>query len=419
MAANFLAFAEPATELWSQTPASQALPTRPSLELSDLPQALRGLFGDTSEPASSSASSSSVLVAGCALAAVATMSFAGAQLRRSRRAASRMSGLRLPPPRLGVSALRAEQTAKTVTDAQKKRPGGVPTKGMSEGMQAELMQRQALVREANAKATPVPTSFEQTVGWACAAAVNAAEGGKLRQTMYFSAGGEEMTGNLSGNFGEVFIFAEELVMSLAASDAMDGARIKVVFSDIGAQGMASSRWDLSEAENIELSYLPQINQQTPANPAQQYQLDELCDCDFMILVAPIESDLPAVLLLVDEVNKTGREIPFVMLNPRLLSKEYNINRNTIRSFKRMINNMTETFHLEQIDSPDEDMTLNPAVIARVYPRPFSVWEDCPEDPDAVDGYFLLDINDELPPRFEELRELLTFSQEARRALIGS
>eukprot|EP00929_Paragymnodinium_shiwhaense_P053804 TRINITY_DN2696_c0_g2_i1.p1 TRINITY_DN2696_c0_g2~~TRINITY_DN2696_c0_g2_i1.p1 ORF type:complete len:419 (-),score=88.90 TRINITY_DN2696_c0_g2_i1:260-1516(-) len=418
MSANaFLAVAGPPTEIWSQTLSSQApLTTRPPIEVSASPHALQGLPADAAGSAQSSASSSSTLVAGCALAVVASMSLAGRHLRRSRRAWS-TTGPRRPLQR-GVSALRAEKT-KWEVDAGKKRPGGVPTKGMSEGMQAELMQRQALVREANSKATPVPSSFEQTVGWACAAAVNAAEGGKMRQTMFFSAGGEEMSGNLSGNFGEVFIFAEELVMNLAASDAMEGARIKVVFSDIGAKGMAASRWDLSETDNIMLSYLPQINQQTPANPAQQAQLDDLCDTDFMILVAPIESDLPSVLLLVDALNQTGKEVPFIMLNPRLLSKEYNINRNTIRSYKRMVNNMTETFHLEQVDSPDEDMVLNPAVIARVYPRPFSVWEDCPEDPDAVDGYFLLDINDELPPRFEELRELLSFSYEARSALMGS
>lgn len=40
--------------------------------------------------------------------------------------------------------------------------------------------------------------------------------------------------------------------------------------------------------------------------------------------------------------------------------------------------------------------MNSAVIVRVWPRPYSVWEDNPEDPEAIDGYFLLDVNEKQP-----------------------
>ena len=33
----------------------------------------------------------------------------------------------------------------------------------------------------------------------------------------------------------------------------------------------------------------------------------------------------------------------------------------------------------------DPLPLNSAVIVRVWPRPYSVWEDNPEDPEAIDG----------------------------------
>lgn len=46
-------------------------------------------------------------------------------------------------------------------------------------------------------------------------------------------------------------------------------------------------------------------------------------------------------------------------------------------------------------TPCQDpLPLNSAVIVRVWPRPFSVWEDNPEDPESIDGYFLLDVNEQ-------------------------
>lgn len=44
----------------------------------------------------------------------------------------------------------------------------------------------------------------------------------------------------------------------------------------------------------------------------------------------------------------------------------------------------------------DPLPLNSAVIVRVWPRPYSVWEDNPEDPEAIDGYFLLDVNEKQP-----------------------
>lgn len=45
-------------------------------------------------------------------------------------------------------------------------------------------------------------------------------------------------------------------------------------------------------------------------------------------------------------------------------------------------------------SCQDPLPLNSAVIVRVWPRPFSVWEDNPEDPESIDGYFLLDVNEQ-------------------------
>ena len=38
-----------------------------------------------------------------------------------------------------------------------------------------------------------------------------------------------------------------------------------------------------------------------------------------------------------------------------------------------------------VSQRQDPLPLNSAVIVRVWPRPYSVWEDNPEDPEAIDG----------------------------------
>mmetsp|Transcript_7861 Transcript_7861/g.12519 ORF Transcript_7861/g.12519 Transcript_7861/m.12519 type:complete len:100 (-) Transcript_7861:73-372(-) len=76
------------------------------------------------------------------------------------------------------------------------------------------------------------------------------------------------------------------------------------------------------------------------------------------------------------------------------------------------------FHLEQYEPPEDKelIPLNPAVITRVWPRPFSVWEDNPDDPDSIEGYFLLDVNDVRAPNGDDMVAFLTMSRKATKDL---
>ncbi|CAK9054373.1 DUF1995 domain-containing protein [Durusdinium trenchii] len=84
----------------------------------------------------------------------------------------------------------------------------------------------------------------------------------------------------------------------------------------------------------------------------------------------------------------------------------------LNKFRAFESTLLPVFHLEQFD-PDDDkdpIPLNSAVVVRVWPRPFSVWEDNPEDPEAIDGYFLLDVND---TRAQDPEDCLTFLKGSR------
>ena len=59
----------------------------------------------------------------------------------------------------------------------------------------------------------------------------------------------------------------------------------------------------------------------------------------------------------------------------------------------------------------DPLPLNSAVIVRVWPRPYSVWEDNPEDPEAIDGYFLLDVNEKQPQDLLEKHNTHTLTQQ--------
>eukprot|EP00971_Amphidinium_carterae_P007406 147053-Amphidinium_carterae.1 len=62
--------------------------------------------------------------------------------------------------------------------------------------------------------------------------------------------------------------------------------------------------------------------------------------------------------------------------------------------------------------------LNEAVVMRVWPKSFTIWEDNPTDPAAVDGYFLLGLRDDVPSRPDVMRLLTSSSQKFKQRGFG-
>lgn len=295
------------------------------------------------------------------------------------------------------------------------RVGTNPTKQFSAEAQEAIKQNEQLAQATLEAATPVPQSFQQAVSWAGAASLQAAEAGKDRQTMYFNAGNSES--DMSGEISNVLQFAEQLTKLLASSGAVE-KRVKAVFTDMGASAMAVQRWE-PLPEKLDLTYLPPISMNKGSTQEEKRQLKAIFDdAGILVIIAPRQQELPALLQLFEVMSSEGADMPLVMLNPRLITNRQAAAGAMMRSYGQMLQTLAPVFHLEQIEPTEKDGSgdLNDAVLARVWPRPFSVWEDNPDDPDAVDGYFLLDLNESEAPSTGTVIELLTLSRQAAKRL---
>lgn len=263
-------------------------------------------------------------------------------------------------------------------------------------------------------ATPVPQSFEQSVSWACSAVMEAAEKGQTRQTVYFSAGASDS--QVGGALGAVLPFAEQFVKAMASIQAAQGGVVRVLFSDLGAKSSCQNRWE-PLPKGLVLDYFPpMLRGQEAATGEDKFRLLEILQADMLIAVATTQTELPALLYLMQEMKNTGTEVPLVLVNARLISNTYVAAGALLKQYRSFEKSLTPTFHLEQYD-PAEDSGLNSAVIARVYPRPFSVWEDNPNDPEAIDGFFLLEISDADMPSIEAVEELLKASKDISQKML--
>mmetsp|Transcript_34880 Transcript_34880/g.76117 ORF Transcript_34880/g.76117 Transcript_34880/m.76117 type:complete len:382 (-) Transcript_34880:88-1233(-) len=293
----------------------------------------------------------------------------------------------------------------------------VPTQQFSQEVRDGAIMRDEMVQSSIEAATPVPQSFSQAVTWACSAALQAAEAGNSRQTMFFNAGGK--TKDVNGEIGGVLAFAEQFATLLVGAEPLEGGKVRVIFSDMGAASMARVRWE-PLPEGLELDYFPQVIQGQDATTEMKMQLRDMLDAAFLVVVAPKQAETPALLQLFKVMGEAGRDIPVVIMNQNCVQDTAIAASSMLRAFGSLRKTLVPTFHLEQHEPPeDDDDMLNPCVVARVWPRPYSVWEDNPDDPDAIDGYFLLDLNDVEAPDSEEIEELMRFSRNATRTLAES
>lgn len=270
------------------------------------------------------------------------------------------------------------------------------------------------VQAALEAATPVPQSFDQATAWACAAVLNAAEAGRMKQTIFFNSGTSEA--DISGDLGLVLSFVEQFGKMLTQAKPLEGGNVRVLFNDLGSSALATQRWtqDGELPENLKPDYFPPMTRAVEAQVSDNsYKFEEILDAEILIVVVPTEAELPAILRLLDTMGNQAKDIPIIFVNARLQSSGSQAGI-LMSQARRLIGQLCPTFHLEQIEPESEQ--LNAGVVARVWPRPYSTWEDNPNDPDATDGYFLLDLNDNSAPSTDEIVALLEASRDVRKMM---
>lgn len=283
--------------------------------------------------------------------------------------------------------------------------------GMTEEKRLAMGMREEMVQATIEASTPVPQSFDQAVTWACSAALRAAEEGQNRQSMYFNTGAEDA--QVTGELGGVLQFGEQVAKTLAYSNKLpEGNGVRVLFTDFGAKSLVATRWgDLPE--NLILDHLPPVLPKRELRMEERMKLNEILESSILLVVAPNQSEMAAVLAIFDVMKDLGKKVPVILLNARLVQDTTAVAGVMLRNFRAFEGTLLPVFHLEQFDPEDDKdpLPLNSAVIVRVWPRPYSVWEDNPEDPEAIDGYFLLDVNEQQPQDFQDCLTFLKGSRE--------
>ncbi|CAE8598682.1 unnamed protein product [Polarella glacialis] len=151
---------------------------------------------------------------------------------------------------------------------------------------------------------------------------------------------------------------------------------------------------------------------------EQMKIAAMMSAAVLVVVTPGQAELPAVLAVYEALKDTGRKVPMVFVNARLVQDVGAAAGALLNNYRNMERLLLPVFHLEQYEPPEDKelIPLNPAVITRVWPRPFSVWEDNPDDPDSIEGYFLLDVNDVRAPNGDDMVAFLTMSRKATKDL---
>mmetsp|Transcript_32898 Transcript_32898/g.83307 ORF Transcript_32898/g.83307 Transcript_32898/m.83307 type:complete len:391 (-) Transcript_32898:69-1241(-) len=279
---------------------------------------------------------------------------------------------------------------------------------MTQEQQELLALRTEQAEAAIEKATPVPESFEDAVALACKATMAAAEAGNKRQNIYFDAG--EGDSDIGGVLGRVLPFAEAFAKAMTAIQAAKGGKVRVVFNDMGGKSICENRW-APLPPGLALDYFPAMTKQQTGEGRVRAKLDEILDADVIIPVATTQNEMPALLTLAEMMKQsTRRDVPIVLINPKLIQDATLAAGSQMREIMAFAERLLPSFHLEQVEPPDES-GLNPGVVCRVWPQPFSVWEDNEDDPEAIDGFFLLDLSDTEAPSPTQIKDMLKTSME--------
>lgn len=269
-----------------------------------------------------------------------------------------------------------------------------------------LQQREENVRETVANSSPVPENFQQALTWAAGACMKAIQAAVYRQSMYFNSGEKAQSGS---DLVTILQFALEFSNTIAQTKLFKqraGDGVRVVFADYGAYSVASASVTEDSPKNVKLDYLPAYSN-SGMSPDVKVKFMDFCNASMIVMVAPTQVEASAIFMLFKVMEQEQKALPVVFMNPKLsVADPTGAIANQLRALQL---NTVPVFHLEQMEPP-KNSELNPSVISRVYPRPFSAWEDNPDDPDSVNGFFLLDVNDTKPLTKKELLDLLKMSR---------
>lgn len=285
--------------------------------------------------------------------------------------------------------------------------------GLTQEQKMARKLRAEMVAETIDKSSPVPESFEQAVVWACSASLEAIKDKKFRQEMYFNTGSQDV--RIDGDLGAAVQFGEAVAATFAESDRLpkegDGT-VRVVFPDMGARACVAQRWN-DLPDNVILDHFPPIMPLSEVKPEEEYKLQQMLSASMIIIVAPLQTELGCVFALMDRIDSLSHDIPVIFMNARLVQDRTVIAGERTFLYIELEKQITPVFHLEQYDpKPDkEQIQLNSAVIVRVWPRPYSTWEDNPEDAEAIDGYFLMDVDEKRAPEPNEVHSMLEGSRK--------
>lgn len=287
--------------------------------------------------------------------------------------------------------------------------------------------RNLRVRQGLEEATPVPDSLEQAATWAAAAAEAAADMGNFHQSMYCNVGEEDEERQQA-----TFTFVYQLACELGKSQRFASGAVRVIFAEQNDLDRCAKQWEPLQI-GVELRSLPH-NSSAEVGEA-------LLGASILLVVAPTRRWLPAVAPLL----AASQDVPVVLVNAecsRIVSSGLVDSEGSLifAPYYRIISGaelepgdeqvpmggagadtsawtgvdrpLTNTFHMEHMEPPEDDLLINAAVVVRVWPRPYSVWEEDPDDPQAVDGFSLLDLNDIRAPSAKETRTMLWVSRAA-------
>jgi len=271
----------------------------------------------------------------------------------------------------------------------------------------------AMLAETLSTATPVPEDFQDAMTLACNCVLLAMAQGKLRQQVFYDSGDTDM--KVNGAFGTALGFVDGFGNRMAEELKGKGS-IVCVFGDMGKMGIAKKQLGELPAE-MRLEYFPPMNPRTQMNQGIQEQFDSIRSSDLILVVAPEPEEICPLMHLCDELDKSRSGAPVVLLNSRLTEKlrmeEANI---AMKKYLQMKQTMVVAFHLQQYDPPqNEEEFMNAAVIVKAHPKPYTIWEDNPDDPEAIDGFFLMDVS-AAPPKMDKVKEMLKSSKTMYKVL---
>jgi hypothetical protein len=245
----------------------------------------------------------------------------------------------------------------------------------------------------------------------------------MKQTMYFNAGGGDDE-SVGGELGNVLVFAETLSKMFCQAEPLEDGVVRVVLPDLGSAALVKSKWEgMSDDEelpdNLQIDYLPSnlAAQAWEGGSLLPQKFVELMDAELLIILAPKPEDAPGILKLLEGIQEVGRDIPVILVNAQLGRDEGMAGMAgpglIMKKARKLLRQATHTFHLAQYVPESEDPNMAAGVVARVWPRPFSTWEDYPDDPESNDGYFLMDLDYGKAPDPEVVFSLLETSRDER------